>query len=338
MVSAITEVQSGLRPYQGAPGFRFVQHLFPGLRQGGISYYPFSSIKSGLTPSWTLAASNPVATPANITVAVAAGAALLDGQSATLASSANVTFTPEDIVQGKNFFRVFLNPTRVMQPITTGTPPTTRLNGDAVANGDMYLECADLPDHLEGRSFYRRTNGAWTLVDPSFEKPAVPVNAGQKRVWGNECHPKVTADNFTVNAIEAPIYLASNYPIFGYSPARSNMRQPASLEVATAQVYYVTLPYSLTVTVATAAATVVSPNKEEVDAIFASVAATTSLTIEGQAVSSYDAATGVITLAAAPSGGNGTRQVTLVPATPANVYLRIPSFSELLASENLTNP
>lgn len=344
MVSALTQVQTGLRAYSGAPGFRFIKDLFPSYRQGGISYYPFSSIKSGFTPSWTLAAAAPAAVAADITVDIAPGMALLDGQNANMSSAISVAFTPEDLMTGANYFRIFLNPTRVLQPIISSagvyTPPTTRLNGDPVQDGDRYLECVDFPEHLEGFSFYKRVEGAWVNYDPIFEAPAIPAQSGQKRMYGGECHSKVNLNNITINMLEAPIYLSAGYPAYAYRPARAKMREPASLELAAAKLYYYVLPLnvSATFTNGSTTATLEYAYRSDMADIVASIPAITDLELDGVGLTAYDAATGEVTLASAYAGTSGTGQVLLTPAVAGNDIILSIARSELEASENLTNP
>lgn len=346
MVSAITEIQTGLRPYQGSPGFRFLKDLYPTHRSGGLNYYPYCSIQSGLTPSWAIAAAAPAAVPANLTIAVAPGNAILDAQPATLSNAVNLVFSPEDLADGYNYFRVFLNPTRILQPVVASggvyTAPTTLLNGDAVKDGDKYIEAIDFPDHLEGRAFYVREAGVWKNYDPSFASPDLPVQQGRNRVYGNGTHPKVTLSNFTINAVEVPIYLGTGFPIFGYQPARANLRNPASLEVATAEVYYHVLPKLVTATFVngSVSATVAGAERDIIGDLMSSVLNTNTLELDGEtlATGAYNATTGVLTLAAGYTGTSGTKEVLITPVNPANVYVISPGMSNLIASTNFTNP
>ena len=346
MVTAASQLQTGLRPLMGAPGFRFFKDLYPGGRAGGLNYYPFSSIKSGLTPSWTLSAAAPAASPANITVAIAAGHALLDAQPATLASGVNITITPEDVTNGSNYFRIFLNPSRKLQPVVPSggvyTAPTTLLNGDAVADGDYYAECVDFPTHLEAHTFYKRVSGVWTKIEDLTFEPDSGLQGGRNRVFGNNTKAKVTSSNFLVNQLEVPIYIGTQFPIFGYQPARANLRNPASLEIATAELYYHVLPLPITATFTNGSdsVTVDYASRALFADIVASVTATTALEVDGAALAAggYDAATGVITLGAAYAGDSGTKQVLVTPVTDANVYVLSLAKSTLHASENLTNP
>lgn len=346
MVSAASQVDTGRLQLMGAPGFRFYKDLYPDHRAGGLNYYPFSSIRSGFTPSWTVAAANPVATAADITVAVAPGSALIDAQDASLSSSVDITFTPEDLVNGDNYFRIFANPTRLLQPVVAAsgvyTPPTTRLNGDPIDDGDRYAECVDFLNHLEAHTFYKREAGVWKQVDPSFEPPDLPVQEGRNRVFGNKTARKLTASNFMVNMVEAPIYIAGQFPIYGYSPARANLRNPASLEIATVKAYYHVLPLSVTADFTNGSTTVTLDYayRSLFADIAASVVSTATLAIDGAAlaVSGYDAATGEITLAANYTGTTGSAQVLITPVTPANTFLFSVGKSELIASANFTNP
>lgn len=362
MVAAASLVETGRIPLMGAPGFRFFKDLYPQSREGGLGYYPYSSIKSGFTPSWSLSTANPVATPANITVAIGAGTALIDAQDAALASSVNVVFTPEEVSNGDNYFRIFVSPTRVLQPVVASggvfTPPTTRLNGDAVQDGDRYVECVDYPDHLEARGdgFYRLEYGTWVKVDPSFERPDFPVQAGYNRVFGAKTVSKLALSNFTVNAVEAPIYINGGFPLNSYSPSRARLRNPASLALVTAKVYYHVLPLAITATFTNGSPSVqIEPPSAYVDypgreeqvvsrAIFADLAAsvtsTATLSIDGAALAAggYNATTGVVTLGANYAGTSGTKQVLVAPVTPANIYVLSVAKSELIPTTNFTNP
>ena len=345
MVSAASQVDSGQLQLMGAPGFRFLKDLWPGFRSGGLAYYPYSSIKSGLGASWTLAAANPSASAAAVTVAVAAGNALIDAQDAILASGINVTFTPENIQNGENFFRIFAAPTRVLQPVLANngvyTAPTTRLNGDPIDEGDRYAECAFYPEHLETLQFYKFVNGVWTLVDMSFESEA-GTQEGYNRTLGGACHRKITASNFMVNAIEVPIYVGAKYPVSSYRPAQARLRAAASLEIATAKLYYHVLPLSVTATFTNGSdeVTLDYANRSVFNDIVNSIVATTTLEIDGAALAAdgYAASTGVITLGANYAGTTGTKQVLITPVTEANIYVRSLAKSELIPSGNLTNP
>lgn len=346
MVSAANKVDSGRLQLMGAPGFRFFKDLYPGSRSGGLNYYPYSSIKSGFTPSWTLAAANPTSAAANVTVAIAPGTALIDAQDASLASAVNVTFTPEDIIDGENYFRIFAAPTRALQPVTSVsgvyTPPTTRLNGDPVQDGDRYAECVDYPTHLEAHTFYKLQGGVWGVVDPSFEAPDHPSQEGRNRIFGNKCHRKLTLSNFMVNALEVPIFIATQFPIYGYAPARANLRNPASLEIATAVLDYYVLPLNVTATFTSGSPSVTLdyPYRSMFADIVASIVSTTTLAIDGEplAASGYNAATGVITLADNYAGTSGAAQVLITPVTAGNNYILSLGKSELIPSGNLTNP
>jgi len=344
--TAISQINTGLKPYLGAPGFRFIKDLYPTSREGGLNYYPYSAVKNGLTPSWTLAAAAPVSTPANITVAVAAGQALLDSQVANLTTGVNVVITPQGINNGDNYFRIFLNPTRIVQPVVasggTFTPPTTRLNGNAVQNGDIYAQAVDYPDHLEAFAFYQLSAGTWSVVDPAFIPPTVPAQRGRNRVFGNNTDPVVNVNNFTVNQIEVPIYIATQFPVYGYKPAPANLRNPASLEIATLDAYYYVLPLNIsgTFTNGSTSVTLDLASQATFADIVNSIPATTALALDGAALaaSGYNATTGVVTLAANYSGTSGDKQVLLTPVTSGNDYIMSVGLSQLYPTENLTNP
>ena len=346
MVFALTQITSAQVPYFGAPGFRFIKDLYPASRAGGLNFYPYSSIKSGLTPSWTLASADPAAAPANLSVTISSGQALLDAQPASLTNNVTLTFTPEGVATGLNFFNVFLNPTRILQPIVSVggvfTPPTTLLNGDPVLDGHFYAQCVDFPLFLEAYNFYQRQSGVWTQVDPSFITPSVPVQQGKNRVFGNNAVSKVTSTNFTINAVEVPIYIATQFPIFAYQPARANLRSPASLGVVSVVPYYYVLPLALTATFTNGSPSVQVDYayRSMVADLTSSVVATTTLAIGGQALaaSAYNPATGVLTLATNWAGTTGDQQVTITPVTPGNIYVLSVNLSQLLPTENLTNP
>jgi hypothetical protein len=330
-------------PLTGAPGFRFWKDLYPSGRQGGLSYYPYSSIISGLAATWSLSAGAPAASAANVTVAVAAGSAYLDGQIAQLASSANVTVTPGAVVNGVNTYRVYLNPTRKLMPIALGaSAPTTRLNGDAVADGDIYATCIDFGEYFGATGFFERVAGVWTSFDPSFKAPVLPAQPGKQRQWGGENHPRLAAGNFTVNQVEKKVYIENLYPPYTNSNSKALLRDVASLEVATASLYYhvLPLPVEATFTNGATAVTVALPFRSLFADIAASVTNTNALAIDGAALATggYNAGTGVITLGANYTGTTGTKVVNVTPVTPANVVILSPARSVLAASMNLTNP
>lgn len=346
MVTAASEVQSGLLPLMGAPGFRFFKDLYPDSRSGGLNYYPYSAIKSGFDVSWSVAAAAPALAPAAMTVAVQPGRALIDSQDAVLASAVNIVFTPEEVFNGENFFRIFAAPTRVIQPVVAlngvYSAPTTRLNGDPIQDGDGYVECVDFPQHLEAHNFYKMEAGVWKSYDPAFETSTYPVQQGRNRVYGNGTHRKLTLSNFMVNALEVPIYIATQFPIFGYQPARANLRNPASLEVATAKLYYHVLPLDLTATFTNGSDQVIVEYAYRgiFNDLVASITDTAALAIDGAALATagYDPTTGAITLAAPYAGTDGSKQVVVTPSTPDQNYILSPGLSELIPSENLTNP
>lgn len=239
-------------PQQVAPGFRFLKDLYPASRGMGLELYPYSSIYTGLTASWTLTTGT-VATAQSVTISP--GTAYLDGQLATLAASATVSITPNaySITNGtSNNFYIVLNPTRNLQPILSnpGTPPTTLLNGNAIGVGNQYAICYDRGDSLVATTFYKygpsasdvtasdlgdaiSTSNAWFKIDPSFETPTVPAQQGQNRMWGGDNVPVVTASNFTVNSAEAPIFIGTQYPPYVSSNSLAQLRQCGSLLIAT---------------------------------------------------------------------------------------------------------
>lgn len=219
---------------QATPGFRYLKDLFPASRGMGLNYYPFSSIQNGLTPAWTAATGNNTVAQ---TVTISAGSAYLDGQLATLAASVSVTVTPGTVVNGENLYHIFLNPSRRLVP-TTGSVPTTLLNGVAVADGDMYAICDSREDYLIANSFYKRVSGAWQAFDPSFEAPPVPSQAGKNRTWGGNCSPVIALGNFSVNTIEKKAYIGTNYPPYTNSNSMALLRDSASLHIATLSLVY----------------------------------------------------------------------------------------------------
>jgi len=330
-------------PITGAPGFRFWKDLYPTGRQGGLSYYPYSSVAGGLTVSWSLAAANPSATPQAATVSVSAGTAYLDGQLATLASSVNVSTAPTTAVEGFNLRNVYLNPTRVLTPVALGgSAPTTRLNGDAVAAGDAYCKAIDYGDYFSATEFFRYNGTSWVLIDPSFEAPAMPAQSGKNRTWGGECHSKLASGNFTVDQIEKRIYVENLYPPYVSSNSKALLRDVGSLELANVSLYYYVLPEAVTATFTNGSTTVTvaAASRPLVADIVASIAATTTIAIDGAALaaSGYNSTTGVITLAAAYTGTTGVKSVNITPVTPANIYVLSPARSILTASGNFTNP
>ena len=187
-------------PLNGAPGFRMMKDLFEIGRRGGLMYFPYSAVIEGLSASLA-AISNPApnATPRTHGVVVTAGSAYLDGEVAKLASGVTFNFTPSatELVSGLNEYVVYLNPTRKVltgvHNVTSGSMPTTLLNGDAISNGDYYAKVFAIDDYEVVDKIYKRTNGAWLEYDVSF---APPMHQGRGYIWGNEMYPKVTASSF----------------------------------------------------------------------------------------------------------------------------------------------
>jgi len=253
-------------PQQVAPGFRFLKDLYPESRGVGLSYYPYSSVYSGLTPSATIAAASSATSVAS-TVTIAVGSAYLDSQLATLSSSVTLTITPTTTLHsggstvtsaGTYYYYIIANPSRRVLPYIKGSSaPTTLLNGDAVANDDWAIECFDMDEYLQTSKFYKRVSGAWSLADPIFENPIVPSQKGNNRGWGNQTSSKLAAGNFKVNEAEQLVYVSGVYPPYTNSNSLSLIRDCASLHLAT-----LVLTYSgATPTLASGELVVVNQNK-----------------------------------------------------------------------------
>lgn len=232
---------------QVAPGFRFLKDLYPESRGVGLSYYPYSSVNSGLTPSASFAAIGSAPSVAS-TITIAAGSAYLDSQLATLSTSVNLTITPSTTLHsggsavtaaGTYYYYIIANPSRRVQPYIKGTTaPTTLINGDSVANNDWAIECLDLDEYLQTYKFYKRVGGAWSLTDPIFENPVVPSQKGNNRGWGNQTSSKLASGNFKINEAEQLIYVSGVYPPYTNSNSLSLIRDCASLHLATVILTY----------------------------------------------------------------------------------------------------
>jgi hypothetical protein len=224
---------------QVAPGFRFLKDLYPESRGMGLSYYPYSSIYSGLVPSWTATAGN-LSTPPAQTVSISAGSAYLDSQLSTLASSVDITVPTTSAAVGDNYYYIILNPSRRVVPYVGSTKPSTLLNGDSVTEGDWAVQCADLDEYLIANSFFKRVGSSWQqsisndpINDLIFQAPIVPSQKGKNRHWGNQVASKVTASNFQVNIVEKRVYIGSVYPPYVNSNSLALLRDCASLHIAT---------------------------------------------------------------------------------------------------------
>lgn len=225
-----------------APGFRFVKDIFPTIRGAGLSYYPFSSIHSGLVASWTPAA-NSTDADATIqqTVNVTAGSAYLDGQLSYLAQAVNVPVPTTGRVAGLNYYYILLNPSRRWGIINRGTAPstvTTRANGDAVGAGDYLAQGYDQGEYFVVDTFYKRTSSSWLLFDPVFEAPPVPAQAGRNRTLGGNTHSKITLSNFKVDQLEQKVYIDTKYPPYTNSNSKAIFRDCATLHIATLVLNY----------------------------------------------------------------------------------------------------
>jgi hypothetical protein len=228
-----------------APGFRFVKDIFPTIRGAGLSYYPFSSIHSGLVASWTPAtnSTNADATPTQ-TVSITAGSAYLDGQLSYLAAPASVSVNISSRVAGLNYFYILLNPSRKWGIINRGTAPSgvaTRANGDAVGAGDYLAQGYDQGEYFVVDTFYKRVGSNWQLFDPVFEAPPVPAQAGRNRTLGGNTHSKIVAGNFTVDQLEQKVYIDTKYPPYTNSNSKAIFRDCATLHIATLVLNYNTI-------------------------------------------------------------------------------------------------
>lgn len=204
----------------------------------GLSYYPYSSVYSGLVPSWTANGGNLSAPPAQ-TVTITAGSAYLDSQLSTLAANFNLTVPTTGAVVGDNYYYIILNPSRRVIPFVTSFP-TTLLNGDNVSDGDWAVKCADMDEYLVANTFYKRVNNTWQasvsgdpVNDLIFQAPIVPSQKGKNRHWGNQVAPKVTGTNFQVNVVEKRAYIGNLYPPYVNSNSLALLRDCASLHIAT---------------------------------------------------------------------------------------------------------
>ena len=225
-----------------APGFRTLKDIYPDARGMGLSYYPYSSVYNGLNPTWTATPSTGTPkVPAAQTVAISAGQAYLDSELSTLAAGVSLVVNPNTlgVLPGLNYYYIFLNPTRKLVPIVRGSAaPTTLLNGVAVANGDKYALCNDLGEYLTTDTFYKRVSGQWVDYNPVFEAPPVPAQKGKNRTWGGESSPVVALSNFSVNAVEKKVYVGTKYPPYTSSNSMAELRDCASLHIATLILFY----------------------------------------------------------------------------------------------------
>lgn len=220
-----------------APGFRTIKDIYSDARGMGLSYYPYSSVFSGLAPTWTATASTgtTIKVPAAQTVSISAGKAYLDSELSTLAAGVSLSINPTTlgVLPGLNYYHIFLNPTRKLVPIIRGSAaPTTLLNGAAVANGDKYVLCNDLGEYLTTDTFYKRVGGQWVDYNPIFDSPPVPAQTGKNRTWGGESSPVIALSNFSINTVEKKIYIGTNYPPYTSSNSLAELRDCASLHIA----------------------------------------------------------------------------------------------------------
>lgn len=321
-------------PLSGAPGFRFYKDLYPSGRDGGLSYYPYSSIANGLTPSISLSTAAPAAAP-TVTVAVAAGRAYLDGQLANLASSSNVTLNVLPGLNGITDYDVFVNPTRKLVPIPVGgSIPTTLLNGAAVQDGDMYATCIDFGEYFGATEFFRLGGGTWSAFDPTFSAPELPAQPGKNRSFGGAIRPALAASNLTINQVEKKVYIENLYPPYTNSNSKALIRDVASLYVGTVKLYVHVLPRPVTATFTNgnASVTVAAVDRALVADIAASVSNTNTLQIDGATLNAagYNAGTGVITLGAVYTGTTGTKVVDITPVTAPNIHVVSPALSSVM--------
>lgn len=332
--------QSGVLGFTSWP-----KDFFTYARTGGLNNKPKSLALSGLKPSWTIASAAPASTPAAVTIDVSTGTALLDEQEAELYVAAQFSLTPAGIGAGDNYFRFFLNPTRQIQTVVmtdlsgSHTAPTTRLNGDPIQDGDGYVVCGIEPSQLIAYVYYKRVRGAWVETDLIYAPTPATTQQGQFKLLSGATIKKVTATNFTVNAIEGwTKYGTITQPWEVPSAPRGIFRNSASLQLFTANLYYYVLPLNVTATFTNGSDTVTLDYDDRAvfNDIVDSIPDVAALKIDAALLDSYVSSTGVITLAANYTGTSGTKQVTITPATPANIYIRSVSKTELTLPQQPT--
>lgn len=344
-------------PLKGTPGYRFLWQHWPSGRAGGLTYYSqYTQVESGLQPSWTRPApAAPTATAVDKTVNVSAGRAYLDGQLSVLASSAIVTVDPDatqPVINGLNDYFIYLNPTRLLQPVPLGdSAPTTYLNGVSIGLGAQYAECIDFGDYLSARAFYEYKNSGWEKFDPSFKAPALPAQPGKNRAWGNEALAAVSGTNFTVDALEKRVYIEPVYPPYTMSNSKALLRDTASLEIGRLSLYYYVMPLSLEValTESSTTASVSSLSASILSEMIAAAGSVANLSVKLESIDSallfnstapeekvnISAINGTTLTLAEDANVSGTYNVLLSPQTEANVYLFAPAKSNLYDVNNV---
>ena len=132
---------------------------------------------------------------------------------------------PIKVLKLKSIFPLLLT-------IKSLSAPTTLLNGVAVANGDKYALCNDIGEYLTTDTFYKRVSGQWVAYNPIFEAPPVPAQKGKNRTWGGESSPVIALSNFSINAVEKKVYIGTKYPPYTSSNSMAELRDCASLHIA----------------------------------------------------------------------------------------------------------
>jgi hypothetical protein len=345
-------------PLYGAPGFRFYKDLYPNSREGGLSYYPYSSIISGLALQIAaIAPSAPVALSgiAPLPVTIKSGRAYLDSLISNLASDVILNLDPVASagnmppLAGVNKFDIFLNPTRKLQMVPVGgTPPTTLLNGDPVKDGDLYATAVDDGESFVTKDFYQLQGGIWSSFDPTFSAPTIPAQRGRNRTFGNDAYPKVSLSNVSVNAIEKEIYVGTMYPHYTSSNSKAVLRKSASLFLGTVSLFYYVLPVPITANVTSGSASVVVSvaDAAKVNALVLAASNADDFALSGSssvgagtiAANGWNNSTRTLTLSAPAASTANEVTLNIIPAAPGTNYLISPTLSEVILSDNLSNP
>jgi hypothetical protein len=205
-------------------GNRFNYQLDPRGQQGGLSYYPFSGIVSGLTV--TAAVANGTDN-VNLAVTITAGAARLDGKYHSLAANISALILPvgADVAVGTQKFEIWLNPRRVV-PALTSAP-------GGPATGDKYLKVRDQGEYLEVTDFLQYNGSAWLDFDPvRGSAPGYGFNNLPMNEINTVIDTATTSNKSFSFTPEKAVYHGNNYPQYVAAPSKAHVRLNAGVKLA----------------------------------------------------------------------------------------------------------
>jgi hypothetical protein len=205
-------------------GLRFNYQIDPRGQKGGLSYYPFSGIISGLNiTSAAVGGTNNV----NLVLTVAAGAARLEGNYHSINSAISGLTIPTGVNNTTGIFAydIWLNPQRIT--VASASAPSSP------ATDQVWIQVSQATNYLQVVGFFKYNGTAWVEFNPVR---STPPGYSHNNLPLNSINPVI--DTTTTNnksffiTPEQPIFHKSAQPIYVASPSRAQLRYNAGVKIA----------------------------------------------------------------------------------------------------------